>query len=282
MKFRSFYAYIRIIRPWTGCSLLIGVLAVYWIAASQMTMDSRLVLLMAILFLISSAAFPLNDIWDQRIDGVAHKERPLALGQISARNVRIEANSMLALAFVLACFLGAVAGLMAAAFSVIVLAYSRIKESVAALGNILTAGLFAAAVASPLFVQNGPFDKPLLFALASLCGFVMLGREIVKDIQDRDVDLRFGRNTVPITYGLSFSYRMAGLCICLAGLIALFILTISRGQLQPIALLLAVILFGMGIRLLKTRASLLARNRAVELRLVLLLAIGLVALGAAL
>ena len=269
-----------IIRPWAGFSVVVMVIVAYFVTAATVVVDWDFIVLISAIFLIGSAGFPLNDIYDLEIDRRAHKERPLVRGHMSVSAAKVQAIAMLLAAIGLAATLGAREALIAGTFCAAIIFYSAVKAWQAALANVLTAVLFAAAIPAPLFIQDGPFDKQLLFGFAGVCALLIFGREVVKDIQDREIDLIHGRKTIPIVHGVDVGYRLGGLSVALAGIAAVFISIDADMALRALALALAVFLFAAGFSVHNGTEASAAKSWVTRLRVIMLVAIATLGIGA--
>lgn len=248
----------------------------------QFAPDERLGILLICIFLLASAAFPFNDAHDFAIDRTAHNRRPLVLGDLSPRSARILGAAMVGAALLLTAFLGLLAIIAAALFTIPIVLYSHLKATSAVLENIVTAILFGAALPSPFFIQDGAFDVVLLFELASLCTLIVFGREIAKDIEDSTVDAAYGRRSIPILYGTVAGYRLSAASVFAAGICSIAIAAGASGGGLPIAsLVLAGILLAMAGRLLFTRRDSEATARVAELKAILITSLLLLAIGSA-
>jgi len=273
-------ACLTIVRPWAGASLVAAVVAVGWATESRFRLDIRLFLVISVIFLIASAAFPLNDVHDVLIDRIAHATRPLSRGDLSRRDALLLASCMIAIALFLAAWLGRFALAWASFVSIIVILYSQVKAKNAMLGNVLAALLFGAAIPSVLFTRDGPFDLPLIFACAGLGTLLIHAREIVKDVQDSPADAENGRASIPILYGVQAAYQVSGASVIVASVACLFMAIGKGGGVRVASIGLAGVLFVAGMHLLMTKRQSDAKTRVRELKVILLISILVLTVGA--
>jgi len=278
---RAGRACLFIIRPWAGLSLAAAVVAAYWATTGRFVLDERLVLVVGIIFLIASAAFPLNDVNDLVIDRMVHTERPLSRGELSPGGALILASGMIAVALLLAARLGFFAFGWALLFSLAVIFYSRVKGWNAFLGNVLAAALFGVAIPSVLFTGDGPFDLPLLFACAGLCTLVIYGREVVKDVEDSRADAANGRVSIPIRYGAAAAYKVSAVSVVVASAASIFIASGAGSWLRLAALAVTGMLLVMGGWLFLTSTESAAKARVAQLKIIVIVSILLLAVGSA-
>ena len=158
----------------------------------------EILLSMAVVVFFTAAGNSLNDYYDRDIDKVAHPERPIPSGGVSAAAARSIAVALFVVAFVLSLFVNAWSvGIVVVSIAIIV-GYERWLKAEGLAGNLAISWLTGA-----LFLFGGAAVGRLELAwiLAALAFLATLGREIVKDIQDVEGDKGF-RRTLPIGIGL--------------------------------------------------------------------------------
>lgn len=100
----------------------------------------------------------------------------------------------------LSAFLNARAAPIAFVNAGLLIVYARYSKTMGLLANILIAWMTAS-----VFIFSGAILGRIdlnVIVLASSAFFVMLSREILKDIEDIEGDGRAGARTLPITYGI--------------------------------------------------------------------------------
>lgn len=148
--------------------------------------------------------FVLNDVFDRERDMINKPDRAIASGR-----VRVDAGGLFAAllfaASLLALFqLPAHARIWLVGIAPILIFYSQLKVRVAWLANIATA-IVGATMALTGAAMTGHYGYSwLIAAFAFLC---ILGREIIKDIEDVPGDQAVGLKTVPIIFGKRASLR---------------------------------------------------------------------------
>ncbi|QLC49167.1 geranylgeranylglycerol-phosphate geranylgeranyltransferase [Methanolobus zinderi] len=203
-------AYLRLIRS-GNCTMAaiaatIGVLIVYNILISGgfagiafPFFESILVFLTV--FLITGAGNAINDYYDIDIDRINKPDRPIPSGRIGLSTALYFSLALFALGTLFAFMINPVCGIIALINSLLLIYYARTLKRTAFLGNLavgyLTGStfLFGGAV---FFERGGLEDVFILFLLATLA---TIAREIVKDIEDIDGDMRDGARTLPIVIG---------------------------------------------------------------------------------
>jgi len=134
-----------------------------------------------------------NDLNDREIDRVNRPGRPLVSGGLSIRAARRLRFVLLAAAAAAAALAGPVPLLVLLGWSALLLAYERIGKGSGLAGNLIVAVLGGSALLFGAWLGGDPRAGvyPALFAF-----FLHLGREIVKDVADREGDAGGARRTL--------------------------------------------------------------------------------------
>jgi len=191
--------YMKLLRLWNGAIAALGLLLGAAVAVGIDHLDSHLfdlALGMIIVVLFVGAGNSLNDYSDVEIDRIAHPTRPIVKGTISRRTALLSAGVMFATCFALSIWINLLSLAIVALAIIGMAAYELELKRAGLAGNIMIALLVAA-----LFEFAGAVvgRADLSIELALLAALAMLGREIVKDIEDMDGDLT--RKTLPRTVG---------------------------------------------------------------------------------
>lgn len=192
---------LRLVRP-VNC-LLIGATAVTgaYVGAAHLGLADlpwlRVGLAAASGMLIAAGANALNDFLDRDIDRVGHPLRPLPSGRVSTRFAVTLAVVLLSSGLVVAATLGFLALLLVAIGVGLVAGYEGRWKSRGLVGNLVIGGL----VMFPFLLGGIAADSlgPQVLLLGALAMLAMVGREIVKDIEDMKADE--GRRTLARRYG---------------------------------------------------------------------------------
>ena len=161
-----------------------------------------------ILLAALSAAFTvgagniINDIYDREPDKINHPERPLAKGIITVKNAWIEYFILTLLAVALSSFINQTAFAIVILSSVLLYLYSVRLKKIPLLGNITVAYLTGLAfIYGGISVNNvrGAFI-PAIFAF-----FINFIRELIKDMNDIEGDIKVGLQTFPKRFGMKAS-----------------------------------------------------------------------------
>lgn len=168
----------------TFLSILIGA-----IVAGGTTITLRIIAASLAGAFITAYGNIVNDCFDIEIDRINKPSRPMARGDIS-RSDAIAAAAIFAIAGLgLSFFVHWIAGIITIAAIAALYAYTPVFKGMSYIGNILVA-----VVSSAAFIVSGlAIDRPFGAAFLVLFAFLLhLGREIVKDLEDRDADIARG------------------------------------------------------------------------------------------
>ncbi len=191
-------------RPLNAFITLVSV----WIAAfisPQFHLNRNLFLGSVIAALVASGANIINDIFDLEIDRINKPKRLLPSGQVSPKEAWLYFGIAYALAFLLSLFCTFTMFVIAVIIACLLIIYSaRLKRTVL-WGNITVSVSSAMAfIYGALTVGDWrPGLIPAIFAF-----FFHLGREIIKDMQDLEGDLRQQSVTFPGRFGVKASVAL--------------------------------------------------------------------------
>lgn len=148
--------------------------------------------------IIMAGSNTINDYFDLDIDRVNRPGRPLVTGRLTPRQAWIIALIEFGSGIVLSLFINVIAFLITLVVSGIILLYSFQLKRLPLIGNLSVS--FTTAMA---FVYGGVAVNRVKETLipAVLAFFFHFGREIIKDLQDREGDARGSARTFPLVYG---------------------------------------------------------------------------------
>ncbi len=144
----------------------------------------------------------LNDLTDREVDKMAHPERPLPSGRVTPKQVLYISMVCFVISFLVSLALNLESTMIVSLAIVLMFSYEvRLKR------NALTGNLEIALLTGMLFLLGGAVVGMMerTYVIALLAFLAILGREIVKDIEDMEGD--FDRKTLPKRVGA----RKAGL-----------------------------------------------------------------------
>ncbi|NLX47219.1 MAG: UbiA family prenyltransferase [Euryarchaeota archaeon] len=153
----------------------------------------------------------LNDLTDREVDRLAHPERPLPSGRVTPRQVLYISAACFIVSFLSSLALNLESTVIVALAIVLMLSYEvKLKK------DALTGNLEIALLTGMLFLLGGAVVGMMerTYIIALLAFLAILGREIVKDVEDMEGD--FDRNTLPKRIGA----RNAGVIASLSFLFA--------------------------------------------------------------
>lgn len=217
-------ARLRLMRPGNGLMAAVAVLLGALVVAGADGVTAHFAATGAAAlaaFLLSGFGNVVNDLADRDLDAVAHPERPLPSGAVTAAQARTFAGLLLLLglyeAFVAA---GWPTLLFAAANTALLGLYEwRLKARVL-WGNLAVALLVASAFAFGAVAAGvGPAGWGPLWALMAMAFLTNVAREVLKDVQDVEAD-RAVRRTLPAVTGtatpLLLSFFMVNVAVVLS------------------------------------------------------------------
>lgn len=176
--------------------LSIGIAAVL-AGAERISMPVALAIISGML--ITAAANTINDYFDIDIDRINRPDRPLPAGELSPKTARCMAIFLFGCGVFFSIFINFYAILVTLLSTVLLIAYSAYLKRMLLWGNIsvslMTAIAFLYGALAAGRWQDGVI--PAVFAF-----FFHLGREILKDLEDRIGDASADAQTFPLRFGL--------------------------------------------------------------------------------
>ena len=169
--------------------------------------------------LISAGGNSINDFFDTEIDRINKPDRPLPRGEIS-RSWALPFSAVLFLSgMALSVLIGGLGLLVALAASGLLIAYSWFLKKRFLWGNLTVSSVCALAF---LYGGLATDDFSLSLVPAAFALVFHLGREVLKDVEDRKGDLSSGASTVPIQLGVNFSLWLCTLVFGFLMILTLF------------------------------------------------------------
>ena len=155
---------------------------------------------------INAAGNAFNDLLDVDIDRINRPQRPLPAGRITLQTAALFTAFCTLIGIGLGVAVSAQHALWAAGISALLVLYSLFLKTSVLWGNGLV-GLISAAAFPYGALACGPVGRawiPAVFAL-----LFHLGREIVKDVEDRNGDRLRGNGTLPLRHGTRTAAHVA-------------------------------------------------------------------------
>ena len=202
---RKLSAYSDLLRP-VNCLIVFGsVFVAAFIAGISRNLLTVLVAALSAA-LIAGGANGVNDFFDAPIDRLNKPWRPIPSGRLGKREAFIWSTSILVLGVAAAGIAGKWLLSISLGGAIAVFLYSLRLKRTAFWGN-LTVSLLCGLV----FVYGGVcVGKPKATLIpASLAFLFHLGREIIKDAEDRQADASAGASTAPVRFGLKTALKTA-------------------------------------------------------------------------
>jgi geranylgeranylglycerol-phosphate geranylgeranyltransferase len=218
-------AYLHLIRPSNFVIAIASIFVACLLAGG--TMDMLVTMIAAALAggVIGAGGMVINDLYDIEIDRINKPERPLPAGLITRKSALITYAALSISGIVLSFFTSTAALIIALAAVPMIFAYSAYLKRTPLLGNLLVAFLTGLA-----FLYGGAAVgrieatvMPAVFAF-----LINAGREVIKDMEDREGDAQLGARTLPIVYGMRTASIVA--TILLAAVIVATIIPYATGM----------------------------------------------------
>jgi len=234
----GFKSFIQIARP---VNFVITFLSVIVAAAICVEGDYQVYKIILAAFSASltlSAGNIINDIKDIETDKVSHTKRPLAAGKITVNQAKAEYVLLTFIALLLSFFINPQALVIAITATVLLYLYSYYFKTVLILGNIIVSLLTGL-----VFIYGGvAVNNPLAAIIPAVFAFLInLIREVVKDMQDVEGDLKQGVITFPGKFGFSSSKLLVTELTVLLILVTLYPFITHLYKIEFIILIMAVV-----------------------------------------
>lgn len=147
---------------------------------------------------ICAAGNIFNDFFDKSVDQINKPERPYAAGRLQAKDMVISGVLAYGSGIFLSVFVGFEGVIIVLSTSVLLMVYNVKAKRTVLTGNLLISLIGGMAILyggiAGGSVRNAAI--PALFAV-----IFHFGREIFKDIEDKNADMRSGIVTFPVKYG---------------------------------------------------------------------------------
>jgi len=199
------FAYIKITRPLNV--IITFCVVVFAILISQTSqININLILLSSIAAaLIAASGNIVNDIYDIETDKISHPKRVLVLGILTKKEAAIEYRILNLVAIILSSYISTVLLLIVIISIIVLFIYSYSLKRKPLIGNITVAFLTGLAFIYGGFAASNPDAAVIPAIFAFLINFI---REIVKDVQDIEGDLKLNYKTFPISFGIEKSKQL--------------------------------------------------------------------------
>ncbi|UCF62742.1 MAG: geranylgeranylglycerol-phosphate geranylgeranyltransferase [bacterium] len=215
MLFKRFFAVFEISRPINVLIAMLSILVAVIITGSVQPFY-KVILACISGGIIMAGSNTINDYFDLDIDRVNRPGRPLVKGNITPQQAFIVSCLEFGVGCILAIWINLSAFVIALVVSGIIILYSYRLKRMPLLGNLAVS--FSTAMA---FVYGGVAVNRITetFVPAVLAFFFHLGREIIKDLQDREGDSIGLAHTFPLLYGEMAALKLTTAIFLLLGII---------------------------------------------------------------
>lgn len=210
----------------------------------QVLTDKGFFLLVSATVMITAAGYLINDYYDVKIDFVNKPKRVVVGKKLKRRWVLVGHSALNFGAIGLGTFLDWNIGAVMFGAAFLLWLYSNQLKRMPLLGNLAVAAL--TGVTLVLVAEYFQERAYIIACYAVFAAFITLIREIIKDVEDRKGDERFGCRTIPIVFGVAKTkiiiYVIMVIFIC-----TVFLLLRNISLVLPIVLLLTLLALAYGI-----------------------------------
>ena len=191
--------YIKILRPF---NLLISIICVLLSAFILNQLTENLLPIISVIFLLGGFSNIINDIIDYKIDYANNLNRPIASNVISIKAAFLYSLLLLLIACIITINFNILTkSLIFILLLPLIILYTPFFKKIPLLGNIIVSFILSMVfiITSTYLLGEIHSDiiPPFIFAF-----FLMLIREIVKDIADLEGDKKFNIQTLPVKFGI--------------------------------------------------------------------------------
>ncbi|MFH1788465.1 MAG: UbiA family prenyltransferase [Candidatus Altiarchaeota archaeon] len=175
---------------------------------------------------ITAGGNALNDYFDHTIDKTNKPDRPIPSGKIPRSDALMLAAGLLLIGMGLAKTVNEYCLVIAAANTIILIAYAAYSKKMLFVANLgvsyLVASVFIFGAFSTIDAASTlNLEKIKLASVITVCAFFMtLAREIIKDVEDMDGDRKMYSKTLPLVYGAKKAKNTAILFAVIAILVS--------------------------------------------------------------
>ncbi|NPA62697.1 MAG: UbiA family prenyltransferase [Methanococci archaeon] len=189
--------YLELIRIKNCITASFGGVIGYLISSNFEIDIFKIVLVYLVVFFICAYGNVINDIFDIEIDKINKPFRPLPSGKISLKEAKFFSFLLLFTGLFLSIFINIYALIIAIINSIFLYLYGKRYKKYKPIGNFLVGYLTGS-----VFLFGGVAGKNIYpVVILFLCSlFSIWGREIIKDFEDMEGDLKEGVISLPIMY----------------------------------------------------------------------------------
>ena len=194
--------YIQILRP---LNLLISALCVLLSAFILNQLTVNLLPIILVVLLLAGFSNILNDIIDYKIDTANNLDRPIPSNLISIKAAILYAILLLLFVCIIAFTFNSITkSLIFFVIIPLLILYTPIFKKIPLIGNLVVSFILSMVFVITSTYLLGEIDYAIIPPMI-LSFFLMLIREIVKDIADLEGDKTFNINTLPVKFGIDIA-----------------------------------------------------------------------------
>ena len=197
---------IKILRP---LNLLITLICIFLSSLIIDKLSYSVLPIASVIVLLVGFANIINDIFDYKIDQVNNKGRMIASGLVGRSYGLIYAIFLLCIALFIIFnyqFNDITKQLILLVNLPLIILYTPVFKKIPLIGNMIVSFLLSMVfVVTTTYLQG---DINLIIPPAVLAFLLMVIREIIKDIADLDGDKTFYINTLPVKFGVDYTFRI--------------------------------------------------------------------------
>ena len=198
--------FITILRP---LNLLITLICILLSALIIDKLSYAIIPLSIVILLLAGFSNIINDIFDYKIDQANRLNRPLASGSMKRLYAIIYAISLLCISLFIIFYyqFNAITKALILCINLpLIISYTPIFKKITLIGNIVISFILGMIFIVTTTYLNG--NIYLILPPSILAFLLMIIREIIKDIADLDGDKKFNIKTIPVRFGIDYTFRV--------------------------------------------------------------------------
>jgi len=198
--------FITILRP---LNLLITLICILLSALIINKLSYAIIPLSIVILLLAGFSNIINDIFDYKIDQANRLNRPLAAGSMKRLYAIIYAISLLCISlfFIFYYQFNTITKALILCINLpLMISYTPIFKKITLIGNIVISFILGMIFIVTTTYLNG--NIYLILPPSILAFLLMIIREIIKDIADLDGDKKFNIKTIPVRFGIDYTFRV--------------------------------------------------------------------------
>jgi geranylgeranylglycerol-phosphate geranylgeranyltransferase len=226
----TFIGYLRLMRIHNCLIAFFSIIMTSFIASRSLMIKPGVLLGAMVTLFIMGGGNALNDYFDDKIDRLNKPNRPIPSGLITRKKALFFSIALFFTGVVLSFSLNLLAMSIATANACLLIIYARYSKTM-----VFAANALIALMTSSVFIFSGAILNMIdlnMIVLASSAFFVMMSREILKDIEDIQGDRRSGALTLPIKLGVKRA-RAVSTVFVLPAILLIFLPSILKTMDSP-------------------------------------------------